>query len=195
MITSVSHFKGSIDLLNVEDSSLVPNGDELTNGNKLTDFVKEFETDVLVKCLGYSLYKEFSEQFEDGLLKEESEVKWKDLLNGKEYQVNGINYNWRGLLFKEGGYETSVTAYYIFSEYIVRDFIGVGIQSETIKNVKNNPDFVHQKAWNKFCDLVVYGGNGLSSLYQFIYDMNSLDTNTYKNWNGMGFEKINRLGV
>ncbi|QQV90715.1 structural protein [Polaribacter phage Danklef_5] len=194
MITSSLYFNGSIFIDNT--SSIHPNSEELGLGAKLESFIQEYEPDVLIKCLGYSLYKEFMDQFsEDYTLNESAHQKWKDLLNGKEYQVNGISYSWRGLIYEEGGFDKSLISFYVYSKYIKRDFLGVGIQSEKTKETIPNPSIIYIEAYNEFVNLTVKGKNGLVSLYQFLTDMNTISSDTYANWSPTNFCKINQFSI
>ena len=194
MITSSEYLKGSIYLK--DGNSNFPNSELLGNGNKLDSFFQEYEPDVLIKCFGYSLYKEFMNQFsEDYTLKGSADQKWDDLLNGKEYQVNGINYYWRGLIYEEGGLKRSLIAFYVFSKYVKRDYLGSGIQSEKVKEVNFNPSQIYIEAYNEFVNLAVKGKNGLVSLYQFLTDMNEITPGTYENWNPETFNKINQFSI
>lgn len=218
MITKHSHFKGDIHIPNVEDTA--PNSNLLGNATSLDLFIDECESDVLTQCLGYSLYDEFINQFnESGELKEEAPEKWNDLLNGKEYQVDGKNVKFRGLTFKQGNLDRSLIAYYVFYQFLENDessYTGTGIKKEKSKNSENAsaaPKAI--KAWRKFYKLTVgdfdnpkiieksngtgidwLGGNsGVKSLYQFIQDMNNIDPSTYPNWSPYPFENINTLGI
>ncbi|QQV90638.1 structural protein [Polaribacter phage Freya_1] len=194
MITSSSYFNGSILIENIE--SIHPNSEELGLESKLDAFIQEYEPDVLIKCFGYSLYKEFMDQFSgDYTLKGSADQKWDDLLNGKEYQVNGINYYWRGLIYVEGGLKRSLISFYIFSKYIKRDFLGVGIQSQKTKETIPNPSLIYVEAYNDFVNLTVKGKNGLVSLYQFLTDMNTISSDTYANWSPTNFCKINQFSI
>jgi hypothetical protein len=202
MITSRSFFNGSIQIPNAQDKS--PNSDLLGNGIKLDMFIEEFERDILTDCLGYSLYTEFEAfldpEKENGL-KDGAPGKWNDLLNGKEYQLNGVPVKWRGLTFKEGENEKSLIAYYVFCEFLSNDIVnyrGTGVQKEKAKNAESvsaDPLFVN--AYRKFFKMTEYSrsNNGLRSLYDFLRDMNDIDSETYSSWCPKRFENINLFGI
>lgn len=217
-LTPRSCFKGSISIPNVTNPN--PNSNNSGNGQKLDIYVEEYERDVLTKCLGYSLYAEFLRQFdEDGKLKDGVNSKWKDLLEGKEYEVHGLTVKWDGLFYKLGNTDYGLTAYYIYYYFMLDDvakYTTTGIQVEKTKNaVKVSPTPKAVNAWRKFYELtvgshnqprVIYNGstygidyfgiqNSKRSLYQFIQDSNNLAPETYPNWQPYHFENKNSFGI
>lgn len=193
MVISDSYFKGSILIESVALS--IPNGAVIGNGNSLRNYVLEYESDILIKCLGYSLYKDFSEQFDVNELKASVDQKWKDLLNGKEYELNGVRKFWRGLRFEENELQKSLIAYYVFSVYIKKENSGLGIQKEKIKDVTVSPSYLYMSAYNTFVELTTESKSGLQCLYDFITDMNSINSETYPNWMPTSFKKINPFSI
>ncbi|MFL0093600.1 DUF6712 family protein [Tenacibaculum maritimum] len=200
MITSRSFYKSLIKIPNAQDTA--PNSKLLGNGNLLDFFIEEHEPEVLIDCFGYSLYEEFLSQFDENYkLKDNVDQKWKDLLNGKEYQLEGKKAKWRGLIFKEKDLDRSLIAYYVFCEFLNKDqssYNGTGTQKEKTKNttpVSSDPLYV--ASFRKFHKLTEFSNrnNGLRSLYDFIQDMNNANPNTYPNWCPERFENINTWGV
>ncbi|WP_407265047.1 hypothetical protein R5N98_02695 [Tenacibaculum maritimum] len=218
MITSSSCFKGDIHVPNSQDTA--PNSNLLGNVSELDMFIHEYEPDVLIKCLGRSLYNEFSNQFkEDYSLKDTADSKWDDLLKGKEYTISGKTVNWKGLIYKQGQYDKSLIAYYVYYHFLSNDienYTGTGVSTKKSKNTeKVSPIPKAVRAWRKFYELTVGGfyspilinnnhgygidwignDNGDKSLYQFIQDMNNINPNTYPNWQPKRFENLNLFGV
>ena len=220
MIIDRSYFKGEIYIPNVED--IAPDSELLGNGSELDVFITEYEREVLIKCLGFSLYSVFKSQFNSDNspnLKNDSEQKWKDLLNGKSYNIDGKMVNWSGLIHKNNPFKRSLIAYYVYFHFLNNDishYTGTGMQVEKTKsaeNVSHIPKAV--RAWRKFYELTVgtynttsyiekANGTGIDwgncesaerSLYQFIQDMNNSDVNTYPNWQPYFFENLNILGI
>ena len=134
-------------------------------------------------------------QFENYVIKESADQKWKDLLTGKEYQLNGKNYFWRGLIFEEAGVKKSLIAYYVFHNCIARGNNNAGIQKEKLAQEMETIKRLYVQSWNDFVDMTVIGNNGLVSLYQFINDMNSITPGTYDNFNPTAFKKMNILSI
>lgn len=222
MITTGEYFKGEILVANALDKA--PNSNLLGNGLSLKQFIARYEPDVLTRLFGYDLYKLFSDQFDkpqSGLwtLKSGVDTKWGDLLNGKEYELSGVNVKWQGLIFKDGtineGIEQSLITYYVYGKFIeATEFThsGVGMQAESSKNsTRVNASSKVAMAFNSFYDLAIgegayyndvyyfdahYNNSGYRSLYDFLRDMNALDSATYPNWNPTtNFKPENRYGL
>ena len=221
MITTGEYFKGEIAISNAQDNA--PNSNLLGNGLSLNQFISRYEPDVLTRLFGYSLYKVFSEQFDisptTGLwtLKTGADTKWSDLLNGKDYTLGGIDVKWQGLIFKDGtvndGLDQSLISYYVYCKFIEDTELthsGVGMQSELSKNSERaNARSKVATAFNSFYGLAIgsycniynyydgyFNNSGYRSLYDFISDMNALDSTTYPNWNPTTrFELENRYGL
>lgn len=81
---------------------------------KLNQAIKIYEPEILQKVLGYDLYRSFLY----GLLEDPILPKWTDLQNGKEYQIDGIYKNWRGLLNVN---KDSLIAYYVWLKFVQSD--------------------------------------------------------------------------
>ena len=223
MIITGSYFKGEIAIANALDNA--PNSNLLGNGLSLDQFIARYERVILTQLFGYDLYKLFSEQFNvspaDGLwtLKSGVDTKWSDLLNGKEYELNGVTVKWQGLIFKDGtindGIDQSLIAYYVYTKFIEAtefNHSGVGMQSELSKNsTRVNARSKVAMAFNSFYDLAIgqatyyndnyyfdchYNNSGYRSLYDFLSDMNAIDSDTYPNWNPTTqFRLENRYGL
>ena len=222
MITTRSYFKGEIAIANAADKA--PNSNLLGNGLSLDQFIARYERDVLTRVLGYDLYKLFSDQFDKPqsgkwTLKTGADAKWGELLNGKEYTLSGVNVKWQGLVFKDGtinnGIDQSLISYYVYSKFIeATEFThsGVGMQSELSKNSERaNARSKVADAFNSFYDLAIgensyynsyqyfdsyFNNSGYRSLYDFISDMNDLDSTTFPNWcPTTNFKLENRYGL
>ena len=223
MIITRSYFKGEIAISNAEDKA--PNSNLLGNGLSLDQFIARYERDIMTRILGYDLYKLFSDQFDKSLstglwtLKDSADAKWNELLNGKEYILNGVNVKWEGLVFKDGtvnnGIDQSLIAYYVYTKFIeATEFThsGVGMQSELSKNsVRVDARSKIADAFNSFYGLAIgnssyynnyqyfdsyFNNSGYKSLYDFIGDMNGLDSATYPNWcPTTQFKLENRYGL
>lgn len=206
MITPRSYYKGLIAIPNAFDTA--PNSNLLGNSSELDLFRDKYERDVLTKCLGYSLYKEFQFNLEtltdatEQTLKSGADSKWSDLLNGKEYQKDGTMYYWKGLLNNN----ESLISYYVFHHHFKSNqdsYTGVGLVQENAKNSTHvSPRRLYVDSYNWFYDLAIgsfYESNiavsGIKSLYQFLSDMNEIDSSTYENWTPHNFPKLNIIGI
>lgn len=131
---------------------------------ELVSFIEVYSSDCLVKCLGYSLFKEFENNLDSTAangLKSGAEEKWNELLNGKEYldKYNKKVY-WPGIREKVGAeYKMSFIAdyvYYMFEESNDSSRAGVGNvkeQSENAQIVSKTPKVIF--AWRRFFEKVV----------------------------------------
>lgn len=202
MLISRSFFKGIIQVPNATDTA--PNSNLLGNGTELDLFIDEFERDILIKCLGYPLFYAFVNELDatkPNGLKDTADAKWNDLLNGKDYTLNGIAVKWMGLKFKEGNLDRSLIAYYVFCEFLNSDlfnYSGLGVVKERGKNSSPvTADPLYVASFRKFYELTEFStcNNGLRSLYDFIQDMNGITSETYPNWIPKKFENVNLFGI
>jgi hypothetical protein len=196
----------------------------------LNQFISQYEREALVKTLGYTLYTEFAAEFDIvaetdvWTIKAAAAQKWKDLLNGLEYEINGDTVNYRGMIFTEpysgDDLNRSFIAYYIYYHYLnddMEDYAGTGISELAAKNAtRTSPIPKSIRSWRRFYELVVGTFNqpallqnrsgmiGLDwfgsvdterSLYQFIDDQNTLVADTYENWEPTQFDNENQFGI
>lgn len=215
MIISRTYFKNNIHVDNAQD--VEPNSTLLGNTTALDDAIAEYGRDVLIKCLGFSLFNELEAELDPQQtngLKDTAHAKWDDLVNGKEYTLDGIPTKWNGLRFKEGTLDRSLIAEYVFFHFL-SDEKASTTQAEVKNSIAASPYPKAVKAWRKFYSLTVgnyntpsmvykqHGvgidwlgsNNGVRSLYQFIQDMNNLDAETYPNWLPSHFENLNNFGI
>ena len=197
MITSFPYYKADILIKDIQDTA--PNSSQTGSGSVLDHFIDKCEHDVLIKCLGYALYKEFQSNLElkEGnityTIKDDADQKWKDLFTGKEYTKDGVPVCWRGIIFKSGDLNRSFIANYVFCEYRKSEYYDP--REVDNKTVRMTPEQEYISSYNQFQELVVEGNNGEVSLYQFIRDMNELDANTYSNFSPTDIEKINLFSI
>ncbi len=225
-ITDLTYLKAEL-LLPHAQTSITDTATGVREG--LKQFISQYEREALIDTLGYVLYSEFANQFDvdEGdvwTIKVAADQKWKDLLNGKEYTVNGDTVNYRGMIFTEPYSGTvlnrSFIAYYIFYHYLnddMEDYAGTGIQELQAKNAtRTSPIPKSIRAWRRFYELVVgsfnqpallqnrsgmigldwFGSNDTErSLYQFIDDQNTLVADTYADWLPSNFENQNQFGI
>lgn len=210
MITSTSYYIGNIQVPGVQTAE-IPNTDRIGKQSVLNNFIDEYEVDYLSKSLGFTNYDAFSKELEVKenetlqTIKESAPQKWKDLLNGKTYIKDGLTVRYRGLIYSENGIPKSPMAYYVFSKFFEHDmshYGNIGLQIEKAKNSERAnyaPKLIlaNQKHYN----LTVGDKDdpkesaGYRSLYQFIQDMNDIDSSTYPNWSPYKFPQRNIMGL
>jgi hypothetical protein len=87
--------------------------------NNIQTWINRTEKDILVKLLGYHLYKEFIADLDESNVPQSD--KFVKLLSGDEfsfvtYQGNTVNCEWRGLV--DSDLKQSVLAYYCFFQFM-----------------------------------------------------------------------------
>lgn len=178
----------------------IPNLDELNGSNaELIQFIDEKVPLLLQMILGYENFSSLDSQIQNGVLIEAADQKWKDLVEGKEYQKCGKTVKWNGLIFELGTFKSSLLSDYVFYEWLkynVSQVTGIGEAINTAKNgmnVNSNQRLVDawnrfylrtvgnclnkpQKYWHNGVLVVDYFGNnetGLISLFTFLKDNES----------------------
>jgi len=114
-------------------------------------YIDRYEKEILVKGLGYQLYKDFTE----GLAQETIDQKWLDLRDGKDYEIDGVLVHWNGLANEE---KKSLIAYYVYY-WIRRNSVSVmgnngGQMINDFENAGNTDSLLQQSiAWNEMLEL------------------------------------------
>lgn len=125
----------------------------------MTSFIETYSREALIKCLGYALFKEFSSELDPNApngLKATADIKWNELLNGKEYtDPDGNLVYWKGIRHKTGNvYNKSFLAdytYFFYEKSEDDDRTGTGNVKQQTKNavvVSKAPKVI--AAWRRF---------------------------------------------
>lgn len=141
--------------------------------NDITSFINTYSSECLKLCLGFTLFKEFSEQLDSNQsngLKSTADAKWDKLLNGTEYELsNGELVYWKGIRQKTSDkYNKSFLAdyvYYFYEKNDDDDRTGIGNVKQVGKNavsVSKTPKVI--AAWRRFFK-AVQGGSNFPSVY------------------------------
>jgi hypothetical protein len=163
------------------DTTYFINDIELSTDNlavKLQQKINTCEPEILIKCLGFDMYRQFI-----AALAGTPEQKWLDLRDGKEFAIDGIYYNWRGLLNTE---KESLIAYYVYYQFIKSpEYYQSGLrQSNTENSIVVNPRPKQCDVYNKMVDWI-------EEMDLFIYT-NIADYTTY---NPTKINKINAFNI
>lgn len=94
---------------------------------RLCDMIERYEPEYLSKVLGYGFYKEVLAALGDG---SNVEQKYKDLVDGVDYTVSGVLYQWRGL--------RHYTASYIYYWYMRMNFTDTTLVGEVSQKGENS---------------------------------------------------------
>jgi hypothetical protein len=125
--------------------------DEVTENLNL--FISKYESQLLLKVLGYELFKAYTA----GIAVGSPEQKWVDLRDGKEYTGNdGRIRKWVG--FKDSANKLSFIADYVYYWWMRNQATqtgGVGEVSTTTENaVRTSPAMKMARAWNEVHETV-----------------------------------------
>jgi hypothetical protein len=122
MITRTSHFVGELRIPNLEGVAPL----DLGNSEELNMFINKYEPKILIKLLGFELYKEMLTVIDPttGDVISGSDEKWFSLVDGKD--------DYLGL--------RPILSNYIFAKFIKNDdshYGGVGVVKEKSKGAEN----------------------------------------------------------
>ncbi|WP_394749539.1 DUF6712 family protein [Spongiimicrobium salis] len=91
----------------------------VNNEGSLNEFITIYEPEILTYALGSKLYSEFIQHIQqNGTISASADQKWNDLLNGIEYEKNGITHFWKGIVRPFGTFKKSFIANYVWYKYV-----------------------------------------------------------------------------
>jgi len=129
----------------------VPNIDKAFVEENLNDYIDMYQDSFLDKMLGVKLKNQFIAAIDGG---DPIDQKWLDLRDGKEYEVSGIVYKWRGFINTD---KVSPIANYIFCKFITDNQTlntGVGSAKLNAENATIIPaHFRMSRVWNEMVAL------------------------------------------
>lgn len=103
---------------------------------------------LLQMSLGNVLFSQLDSQVTNGILDNDADQKWKDLVNGCTYDGKV----WRGLNYTEGSFKVSLLAYFTFWNWL-NDSNSNNYQTQ-VKNADNiNPTSTMVNIWNRFLEM------------------------------------------
>lgn len=178
-------------------------------------FIEEYERELLLNALGVTLYNELESE-----LPTPTTQKWIDLVDGKDYTINGKTKRWNGL---RGANMQSLIAFYVYCQYLRNDnstylITGIGqLEAGNAERFDPSPKFV--KSWNRFLEqyqgklynydypTVIYNRSGMVgldyygsdsvevNLYQYLTDANELDDTAFPDFEFRFYETYNSFGI
>lgn len=102
-----TYFTKQLSVANTEE----PTSDATTELNSSIDrYVSQF----LKLTLGNVLFSELKSYTTDGELDISAPQKWKNLIDGCDYIIDGTTYTWQGLRYTEGAFKVSLLANYVY---------------------------------------------------------------------------------
>ena len=176
----------------------------------------EYERELLLNSLGVTLYNLLQTALLD---LPSSDQKWQDLVEGKDYAINGKTKRWNGL---RGANQQSLIAFYVYCQYLRNDnstYLTTGIAQSTANNAERSdpsPKFV--KSWNRFLKqyqgdytysspTVIYNRSGMIgldyygydnveiNLFQYLTDQNELTPTDFPDFEFKFYESYNTFGI
>ncbi len=128
----------------------IPNLTSSQSGNavELNYYADEKPRLLLQMSLGNVLFSQLDSQVTSGILNVDADQKWKDLVNGKEYDGKV----WKGLNYLEGSFKVSLLAYYTYWNWVNDSYLSnFQIQAKNADNI--NPTSTLVDIWNKFLEM------------------------------------------
>ena len=203
-----TYFRNKLQINGLYDSN---NGIE----KKLDDYISIYVFEFLQKLLGVD-FEDLKANITDGVLDTGAPQKWLDLINGKAYNKDGKDYNWRGLLYQNGSVKLSILANVVYCNLIHDLVTGNGQMSVDVKSSRMLvPRKNYIEVWNEIANQFnqsvdlqpkisfihgvrftdYYGGlydNGYRTLTDFLVDFEE----DYPNVNlCLGYEIINSFDL
>ncbi|WP_159522857.1 hypothetical protein [Sunxiuqinia indica] len=198
----------------------VPLSEKPELNSVFTDAVTEYENEVLLKLLGYQLWKEFTDAVTADAIGEGNEgyvalaQKWIDLRDGAEFSFtwNGqtINTKWNGLINTE---KKSLIAYYVYYNHRINhesEYTGIGEVSSKSENAqKVSPLNKMVRVHSQMLDLYGKIPAAAKRYYQFLnsadyrhfnakpsaYNFLLANVETYSNWVFTPIRNVNAFGI
>ena len=123
----------------------------ISNATAITQAIGQYEKEILISLLGYKLYSLLIADLSEG--EPQSQI-YKDLVNGAEFEINGILLKWNGLKNSD---KQSLIAYYTYYKMIERETVhNSGIGAILAKGEKGNrvsPVNKMINAWDRMREL------------------------------------------
>jgi|SRR5690554_5825512 len=139
---------------------VIPQGggiDVPSTDNNIKLWIDRYSRELLRDALGNALFDELDSQISNGELDAGADVKWGNLVNGCTYTYNDRQYNWRGLIFKDGDFKMSILAYYVYHHWHqaqVTRMSGVGeVRGNAVNSTNADSTYRTVRVWNTFVDL------------------------------------------
>jgi len=146
MLIDKTYFQGDISLPNIQDVS---------HETDLVDILIESKScSLLESILGRDNFLSLQANCTDGVLNDDAEQKWKDLVQGKSYELHNQKFYFKGLIQEGDLYKTSLIADFVFCEWLRQSRsqqTGIGevvIQAQNAMNVSSGSKLI--SVWNRF---------------------------------------------
>jgi hypothetical protein len=141
----------------------------------IANYITQYEKKILIKLLGYTLYKELVANYNA------SSGKWYDFINGVEYTVGDYTVKWNGLINSD---KISLLAYFTYFHFVRDNVTSTSVIGEILNNSENStrisPADKQVHAWNQGLEL--YGRVSDHSLTPSAYNYLKNHTDDFPLW-------------
>jgi len=176
-----------------ERTIMIPNVEEPTPNNRtanvLAETIEICEDEVLSYAFGVPMWKDFKQAY-----KTDSDTisqVYRDILEGKTYQINGKDYFWKGLIdYDLKKSLLSDYVYYVYQTANVTQQTEFGQASANVKvgeKASSTPKII--KAWNDF--LLKLQGESVANVSGYTQEGNPFRVVTNRLGNGYGLSYYN----
>ena len=176
-----------------ERSIIIPNVEEPTPNNRtanvLAETIEICENEVLSYAFGVPMWKDFKEAYKTN--PDTISQVYKDILEGKTYQIDGKDYFWKGLI--DYDLKKSLLAdytYYVYQTANVTQQTEFGQSSTNVKvgeKASSAPKII--KAWNDF--LLKLQGESVQNVSGYTQEGNPFRVISNRLVNGYGISYYN----
>lgn len=197
-------------------------GNAPTDIENITSYVERYESELMSYAIGHLNYKALqSALVADPDLSESFNAIWKDLLDGKQYQKDGVWYYWPGLRRDHNGIKQSLVANYVYCKYLedsTQQFSSTGMVSPNSDNSvagsaslkltqvwrdfieeyqgeyekDGRPSILYTRSGNVYADYFENANKPKVSLYRYLNEESSIDMDDVTFF---VFENRNTLGL
>lgn len=129
---------------------------DIKGGNDTFDMYMDKEArELLGNALNFTLFSDLDSYVDvNGVLSPTAPQKWLNLVNGKTYTKDGVDYRWKGLIYEEGAFKGSVLAYYVYCKWLEYQVSQLTIMGEKRGEASNTSSFNSTyrltNIWNEF---------------------------------------------
>lgn len=169
---------------------VIPSNDD----SEIQAYIDRYEPEILKSLLGYELYKLVAAY---NVLTSPQRIK--DLVEGKEYEYNGMTIKWNGLINTE---KISLIAYYVYYKWLEVNGTQVGSVGLTVPMQENSQPISHiadqARVWN---EMLKYYGKLPSYFhieqpyYESAYLFLTEHEDDYPEWEFNELDLKNRFGI
>ena len=167
------------------------------------DFINKYEKELLIKLFGYTLYKLIAAYDKDNPTASPERIR--DIVTGKEFEMDGYTYKWNGLINEE---KVSPIAYYVYYYYLKDKQTATTntgeAKTEKINAINTTSNQKLTQAWSKLKEIIGpfdigYMISGIpfdmNEYYQSLFFFMYHNFDTYPEWQYSDIGSVNILDL